>query len=69
MHILMAIALTGPLLGCGQKGDLYLAKDDPERAERDARGRGEPFPFPPEDADWPPAGPADDAGDSAAAAR
>ncbi len=59
--ILLLLALAAPLLGCGQKGDLYLAEDDPARAERDARGRGESFPFPPENAEWPPEAPATDA--------
>jgi hypothetical protein len=50
--LLLGVAL---LIGaCGQKGDLYLAEDDPQRAERDARGRQKPFPFPPDGADWPP---------------
>jgi predicted small lipoprotein YifL len=43
------------LAGCGQKGDLYLAEDDPERAERDARGRVKTFPFPDTSKPWPPA--------------
>ena len=59
--ILLLVALVAPLPGCGQKGDLYLAEEDPARAERDARGRGEPFPFPPENAEWPPEAPAADA--------
>lgn len=41
--------------GCGQKGDLYLAEDDPARAERDARGRIKTFPFPDTSKPWPPA--------------
>jgi len=61
--IVLLVALAATLLGCGQKGELYLAEDDPARAERDARGRGESFPFPPENAEWPPEPPA---GDSAA---
>ena len=68
----LPLLLAAPLLlpGCGQKGELYLAEDDPERAERDARGRAEPFPFPPEGAEWPPSPPAADApaaGDASAA--
>jgi hypothetical protein len=61
MLLAPSFALAGAtLLGaCGQTGDLYLAEDDPARAERDARGRAAPFPFPPEDAAWPPAAPAD----------
>jgi len=52
---LIAAAL---LAACGQTGDLYLAADDPARAERDARGKAPPFPFPPADAPWPPEPPA-----------
>ncbi len=57
--VLSLSVLVALLSGCGQKGDLYLAEDDPARAERDARGRGKPFPFPAEDAEWPPDAPAE----------
>jgi hypothetical protein len=63
--ILLAGLACAPLLGaCGQTGDLYLAEDDPARAERDARGKAPPFPFPPEAADWPPDAPVEPAGDA-----
>ncbi|MGD2019414.1 MAG: lipoprotein [Thiohalocapsa sp.] len=60
----LVIACAALLGACGQQGDLYLAEDDPARAERDARGRVEPFPFPPADADWPPEAPAEPAADA-----
>jgi predicted small lipoprotein YifL len=53
LSICLMILLT--LAGCGQKGDLYFAEDDPERAERDARGRVKTFPFPDTSKPWPPA--------------
>jgi predicted small lipoprotein YifL len=52
--MLPLVAVSPLLFGCGNKGDLYHAADDPARAELDARGKGEPFPFPPKDAEWPP---------------
>jgi predicted small lipoprotein YifL len=61
--ILLLVALAATLLGCGHKGELYLAEEDPARAERDARGRGEPFPFPPENTQWPPEAHAGDTAD------
>ncbi|MCG6940595.1 MAG: lipoprotein [Thiohalocapsa sp.] len=57
LTIALVVAIAAPLVGCGQNGDLYLAEDDPARAERDARGKGKPFPFPPESAEWPPEAP------------
>jgi predicted small lipoprotein YifL len=65
--LVITLSIAGAALapGCGQKGDLYLAENDPERAERDARGKGAPFPMPAEDAEWPP--PAPDSGVPAAA--
>ncbi|WP_058556597.1 lipoprotein [Thiohalocapsa sp. ML1] len=54
LPLLTALLATLLLGACGQKGDLYLAEDDPARAERDARARGKSFPFPAEDAPWPP---------------
>jgi hypothetical protein len=65
LAICLSIAAAALAAGCGQKGDLYLAEDDPERAERDARGKAAPFPLPAEDAEWPPSAPA--AGSPAAA--
>jgi predicted small lipoprotein YifL len=56
LSLTTAAVLAVLAVGCGQKGDLYLAEDDPARAELDARGKVAPFPFPPEDADWPPSG-------------
>jgi predicted small lipoprotein YifL len=55
--ITLGIAGAALATGCGQKGDLYFAEDDPQRAERDARGKAAPFPLPPEDAEWPPPDP------------
>jgi predicted small lipoprotein YifL len=65
-HCLLLPGLACALLlgACGQKGGLYLAEDDPARAERDARGKAPPFPFPPETADWPPDPPAQPAADA-----
>lgn len=55
-RLLARCLLPGLLLvGCGQKGDLYQAEDDPARAERDARGRVKTFPFPDTSKPWPPA--------------
>lgn len=54
----LSIASAALATGCGQKGDLYFAEDDPQRAERDARGKAAPFPLPAEDAEWPPPAPA-----------
>jgi predicted small lipoprotein YifL len=64
LPIAVSTALLTALLagGCGLKGDLYLAENDPARAERDARGRRDTFAFPPEGAPWPPP-----VGDAAAA--